>query len=128
LRRPPLSLYFITVAGLILAVMMTWEGLFIRMFSDFKEPTALWIQGSTNLGINPAGLAWPWIVVGISWFGGLAGLWLKLPWGKGAVVMLGFLSIPYLGIGTMLAVVTLIGISLPASKRWMTEGNASTSN
>jgi len=128
LRRPPLSMYFITVASLILVVMMTWEGLFIRIFSDFKEPTALWLQGSTKLGINPMALAWPWIVLGISWIGALAGLWLKLAWGKGAVVIFGILSLLYLGIGTILAAVTLIGLSLPASRRWMTQGNASASN
>jgi len=124
LRRPPLSVYFISIAGLILAVLMTWEGLIIRIFSEFKEPTALWLRGVTELGINPHALAWPWIVLGISWIGALAGLWLKLSWGKGAVAIFGILSLFYLGVGTILAAVALLCISLPSSRRWMTEGNA----
>jgi hypothetical protein len=125
LRRPPLSIVTITVVGLILAVMMTWEGFFIRIFNEFQAPTALWIEGVLKLGFNPSGFAWPWIVLGISWIGALAGMWLRLSWGKGAVMICGVLSLFYVGVGTVLALIALVCVSFPISKQWMSEGNAS---
>ena len=123
MQRPPIGVYFITIAGIILAIMMTWEGLFLRIFGEFKDPAALWLQGVTELGFNPQGLAWPWIVLGISWIGALAGLWLKLSWGKGAVVIFAILSLFYVGVGTLLAALALLCISLPSSRSWMLEGD-----
>jgi hypothetical protein len=125
LRSPPLSIVFITVIGLILAVMMTWEGFFIRIFNEFQAPTALWIEGVLKLGLDPGGFAWPWIVLGISWIGALAGIWLGLSWGRGAVTVCGIFSLFYVGVGTILALIALLCISLPVSKLWMSEGNAS---
>jgi hypothetical protein len=123
LKRPPIGVYFITIAGIALAVMMTWEGLFLRIFGEFKQPAALWLQGVSELGINPHGFAWPWIVLGISWIGALAGLWLRLAWGKGAVLLFAILSLFYVGIGTLFAASALLCILLPSSRRWMTAGN-----
>jgi hypothetical protein len=116
-------LFAITLAGLLLAVMMTWEGLFIRVFSEIKDLSALWFRSAVEIGINPHGLAWPWIVLGISWIGALAGLWLRLSWGKGAVTIISILSLIYVGIGTFLAAIALLCILLPSSKCWIAEGN-----
>jgi hypothetical protein len=123
-RRPPPSLYIITMAGLLIAVLMTWEGLFIRLFGDFKDPSAYWLKGVSDLGIDPLGLAWPWIVLGVSWIGALAGLWLKLSWGIGAVKIISILSLFYVGIGTIMALVVLLCVFLPSSSAWMDTGNA----
>jgi hypothetical protein len=124
LLRPPLSLFLITIAGLLLACLLTWEGLFMRLFTDFRDPAAFWLQGATKLGLHPLKLAWPWIVVGISWIGALVGIWLKSPWGKGAGLILGLLSLFHVGVGSVAAVFVLICISLPSTRNWITSTNA----
>ena len=124
MRRSPLSLYLISLLGLILAILLIWEGLYIRIFSGFKNPEALWVEVITKVGMNPLGLAWPWIVLGISWISALCGVWLKLPWGRWALWIVCIFSLLYLEVGTILAIIVLIGLSMPITRHWMRESNA----
>jgi hypothetical protein len=110
--------------GLILAVLLIWEGLYIRLFSTFKNPEALWVEGITKVGMDPLGFAWPWIVLGISWISALCGVWLKLPWGRWALWVVCIISLLYVEVGTILAMIVLIGLSIPVTRSWMREINA----
>lgn len=111
--------------GLILAILLTWEGLYIRLFSGFRNPEALWLLGIERVGINPQGLGWPWIVLGISWISALLGVWLDLPWGRWTLWIVAILSLLYIEIGTILAVLVILGLALPVSQRWINRSHVS---
>jgi hypothetical protein len=119
LRRPPLSLYLVTILGLVLATLLIYEGLYIRLFTGFRNPEAIWVTATEKLGIDPIGLGWPWLVLGISWVSAVCGVWLKLPWGRWAMWIVSILSFFYIGIGTILAALVLIGFALPVSQGWI---------
>jgi hypothetical protein len=119
LRRTPPSVYFITLIGLVLAILMIREGLYIRLFSDVRNPDALWLLGVKKVGIDPLGMGWPWVVLGISWVSALLGVWLDLPWGRWTLWIVTVLSLLYVEIGTILAVLVILGLASPASQRWM---------
>ncbi len=125
MRRPPISLYLVTIIGLILSVLQIWEGLYIRLFTDFRNPEALWLLFVERLGFDPLKLGWPWIVLGISWISALCGVWLKLPWGRWVLWIVCILSLFYVEIGTILAAFTIIGLALPISQRWIKGGHVS---
>ncbi|OGO16587.1 MAG: hypothetical protein A2Z14_11505 [Chloroflexi bacterium RBG_16_48_8] len=125
MRRPPFGLYLATILGLISAILLIWEGLYICLFTGFRNPDALWLQWTVKLGINPFGLAWPWIVLGISWVSALCGIWVKLPWGRWVLWIVCILSLLYLEMGTILAAFVLIAIALPMSQRWIKESHVS---
>lgn len=113
-----------TILGLILAFLLIWEGLYMRLFLDFRNSEALWLQGIQKLGLDPLGFAWPWIVLGITWISALCGLWLKLPWGRWTLWIVCILSLLYVEIGTILSVLVLVGIALPVSQRWIQDRHA----
>jgi hypothetical protein len=98
---------------------MIREGLYIRLFSDFRNPEALWLLGMEKVGIDPFGMGWPWIVLGISWISALCGIWLGLPWGRWTLWIVCILSLLYVELGTILAVVAILLFVLPTSQRWI---------
>jgi hypothetical protein len=123
LRRPPVSLYFVTIIGLMLSILQIWEGLYIQLFTGFRNPEAPWLLFIEKLDLDPLKLGWPWIVLGISWISALCGVWLRLPWGRWALWIVCFLSLTYVKLGTILAALALIGLALPISRRWMKGGH-----
>lgn len=123
MRRPPVSLYFVTIIGLMLSILQIWEGLYIQLFTGFRNPEAPWLLFIEKLDLDPLKLGWPWIVLGISWISALCGVWLRLPWGRWALWIVCFLSLTYVKLGTILAALALIGLALPISRRWMKGGH-----
>ena len=119
MRRTPPTIYFITVLGPVLAILLIWNGLYIRLFSGFRNPEALWLLGAERVGIDPLKLGWPWLVLGISWVSALMGVWLDLPWGRWALWIVAILSLLFAEIGTILEVLVILGSALHASQRWM---------
>jgi hypothetical protein len=127
-RRSYFCLLLVTVAGLYLAFSLTWEGLHLRLFGTARDVNALWLQVVMKLGFDPGGFAWPMIVLGLSWIGALIGLWLLLSWGRRATLIVSALSLFYIWIGSIVACVPLLVLSLPVTRRWMEERNAEGTN
>lgn len=119
MSRPPWLTYIITIVAIILALWMTWDALFGRLFNQFAFPNALWIRILDAQGIDALDLAWPILVVGTSWLGALAGLWLKQSWSVRALMILAALSLFYLWGGTLLALIVLIASGMPATREWV---------
>jgi hypothetical protein len=113
-----------SLAGLYLSFSLTWEGLYLRLFGFPRDADALWLQAAMKLGVDANGLAWPMVVLGISWIGALIGLWLSLPWGRRAALITSVLSLFCFWIGSIVALVPLIILSLPITRRWVDERNA----
>ncbi len=109
----------IMIMAVILGLWISWDGLYARMFNHYAFPNALWLRLLDHWGIEPLELAWPLIVVGTSWFGALAGLWLRQAWSPRAVIILALLSTFYLWGGTFLALIILVASSLPAARNWV---------
>jgi hypothetical protein len=125
LRRPPLTIFLITLIGLILSILLIWEGLDIQLFLAFRDPGAFWLTGADKLGIDPVNLGWPWLVLGISWISSLCGLWLDLPWGRWALWIVSIFSLFYVSIGSIMAGVVIIGLMLPESRQWIRRSHVS---
>ena len=125
MHRPPLTIFTITILGLVLSVLLIWEGLDIRLFAAFRDPGAFWLSGAEMLGIDPMQLGWPWVVLGISWISSLCGLWLDLPWGRWALWVVSIFSLLYVAIGSILAGVVIIMLMLPSSQRWIRRSHVS---
>lgn len=119
MRRPPISLIVMTLAGAALGMWMTVEGMHGRILGVYPSIDRLWLRVPDILGINPLYLAWPLVVLGTAWFGALCGLWIKSSWGHKAVLIVGLLSLFYLGPGTILGLVALICLHLPATRKWI---------
>lgn len=101
------------LAGGALGLWMALDGLSARVLGAYlPEPGggAALARAFEGLGIDAGALAWPLIVVGLGWWGGLAGLRLSLPWGRKTVIAAGLLSLLYIGPGTVLGGLALAGL------------------
>jgi hypothetical protein len=114
-----------TIVGIVLAILLVWEGLYMRLFLDVWNAEPPWLKGINKLGFDPFNFAWPLIVLGISWISALCGLWLKLPWGRWVLWIVSILSLLYVEIGTILSGLVLVGMILPGSQRWIKGSHAS---
>ena len=117
LNRPTITRYLILILGAILGLGMTLDGLWARVFGIYLFPDALWLRICSGSKFECLGFAWPWIVVGTSWFGALAGLWIGASWGVRAARILALISFFYLWYGTLLSIFILIALSFPAIRQ-----------
>lgn len=128
MRRPPSSLLLLTLFGALLGGWMTFGGLYLRLFNQTSPIQSLigsWIRivsSSSNplsSQIDVPYLAWPLLAVGLAWSGALSALWQKLRWASSVTTFLGVLSLLTFGLGTLLALLVLICLRMPATNRWL---------
>ena len=128
MRRPPSSFLLLTFFGALLGGWMTFGGLYLRLFNQtapIQSLTGFWIRilsTSSNLlasQIDVQDLAWPLLAIGLAWSGALSALWQRLRWGYWVTVFLGIFSLLTLGLGTLLALLVLICLRMPATHRWL---------
>jgi len=111
-RKASVGLLAVTVAGAILGAWMAADGLHVRLYGEFLRlfgsdlPTSL----AESAGLAPQAVAWPLLVIGLTWFGALSSLWLGHKWGVQATIVLAVLSLLYVGPGTILGLVVLAGL------------------
>jgi len=107
---------------------MTFGGLYLRLFNQTSPIQSLigsWLRilsTSSNLlssWIEVQDLAWPLLAIGLAWSGALSALWQRLRWGYLVTAFLGVLSLLTLGPGTLLALLVLICLRMPATQRWL---------
>lgn len=116
-----------------MSITLTLEGLHARLFGSYLPlggVLGVWsrIGGATQLAsldLSAATLGWPMVVVGTMWSGALSGLWLRLRWGYRACLILGVLSLGYVGIGTLLASCVLLLLRSTSVRSWSGRGGAS---
>lgn len=109
--RPALLLrVLLTIAAAVLGVGLSLTGLHIRLF-EFPPALPSWLGPwdvvPRALGLQATALGWPLLVIGLTWFGAVAGLWLRLSWGKPVTLILSAISALALGAGTALAAVVV---------------------
>lgn len=105
----------LTVAASLLGIGLSLVGLHLRVFGLLPAlPPWLGPYDAVPraLGLGPAALAWPSLVIGLTWFGALAGLWLRLPWGRATTLLLSLVSALAVGAGTLLAAIVVVCLFL----------------
>ncbi len=114
MRKPTASLLAVTTAGAAIGAWMTADGLHVRLYGEFLRlfgsdlPTSL----VGVAGLSPHQVGWPILVIGLTWFGALGGLWLGHRWGSQTCDGLALLSLLYLGPGTVVGLLILAGLWL----------------
>ncbi len=105
----------LTAAASLLGIGLSLTGLHVRVFG-WLPVLPPWLGPydavPRALDLAPAALAWPSLVVGLTWFGAVAGLWLRLPWGRATTLLLSAVSALALGAGTVLAAVVVVCLFL----------------
>lgn len=105
----------LTAAASLLGIGLGLTGLHVRVFG-WLPVLPSWLGPydaiPRALGLAPSALAWPSLVVGLTWFGAVAGLWFRLPWGRPATLLLSGISALALGAGTVLAAVVVVCLFL----------------
>jgi hypothetical protein len=110
---------------------MTFGGVYLRFFNQvppIQTMLAFWIRilSAPNLSASSPlyqmeiqDFAWPLLAIGLAWSGALSALWLKLKWGYSMTTILGVFSLLSLGLGTILALLVLMCLRMPSTKRWL---------
>lgn len=119
MRRSTPILILLTLSGVLLGCWMALDGLHLRLFGGYL--TVLGIVGTWRgvpeaLGLSPEELAWPTLVLGLTWFGALTGVWLGQRWGAYTVTLLAVLALLSFGPAAMLALAALV--CLGVGKLW----------
>ncbi len=128
MRRPPSSFLWLTFFAAFLGGWMTFGGLYLRMFNQtapIQNLIGSWIR-ILRMSSNPLSnqievqdLAWPLLAIGLAWSGALSALWQRLRWGHWITTFLSLLSLLTLGLGSLLALVVLVCLRMPATQRWL---------
>lgn len=98
----------LTLSACLLATGFSLVGLYARLFGRLPGLPSWfgpWDAIPRALGLDASVVAWPLIVIGLSWIGAVAGLWLRLPWGTPVIAILSGLSALVLGLATALALI-----------------------
>ncbi|MGA2821101.1 MAG: hypothetical protein ABSF61_10660 [Anaerolineales bacterium] len=119
--HPPAVLRIALVLGAVLGAWLALEGLYARLFGHMPELSThfeLWASLLIRWQLNPANLGWPLVVVGTTWWGSLAGVWIRHRWGWPFAMVLGLVSLIFLGPSTLIAACLLAILLLPGVRAW----------
>lgn len=130
MRRPPVTIYLLSMAVICLVVLMVLEGLHCRVYGFFPQIKGVLWGSSTHLADWLAGglaceacvsaekLAWPILVVGLTWIGALVAFWLKLSWSVRAIIILGIFSLAFWIPGLVLTIIIWVCLWLRPTRIW----------
>lgn len=131
MRKPPLSLILLSIIVVLLMIWSVVNSLNILWFGaylDLGDVQLLWFHepecdeiSPISLAIPSEKLAWPFLVVGLSWPGALAAFWLGMKWGPRCVIGLFSLSLAIFGLGTLLSLLGLFCHTTATTRRWITQ-------
>ncbi len=101
---------------------MSIEGLHLRLFGDtltlFGAAGIFW-SVLEPLGIAAMQTAWPLITVGTAWIGAVCCVLIRLGGIDRFLLILGLISLLFLGPGTILGGIVLICLWIPATRTWL---------
>jgi hypothetical protein len=120
--RPPLTVWLYLALTWLLGWWLIYDGLRQRLLGDFVRldgQLGPWASLAQALGIDPSRLSLPFIALGFGLISASFGVYWRRRWGYGAALVLSTLALLYLGFGTPLALLSLILLLLPASRRYV---------
>ena len=130
MRRPPITVYVLTLAAIGLIVLMTLEALHGRVYGSFPAAKgwywggatrlAQWLESSLGCGdcLAAETFSWPILVVGLTWIGAVVAFWLRLSWAVRSILILGVFSLTFWIPGTLLTLILLTNLWLKPTKIW----------
>jgi len=121
MRKISPVLLLLYIAGAVLGLWLTAEGLSVRFTGEYLTSGGLWQNAAKAAGLNADQLYWHLVWLGLTWFGVLASVWVKSSLRYKAVVAASILSLFFLGWGTLLAVVILVCAVSPSGRRLLRE-------
>jgi len=116
MRKVPTNL-LMSAGILFLSVWLTAEGLSARFAGSYLTQGGLWQAAAQALGLAPANLYWPLIWLGLTWLGVVMAVWSGSSWRNSSVLIVGVLSLFFLGWGTILSAFVLFCALLPSGRK-----------
>jgi len=126
--RPPIAIWAYLALTWLLGWWLVYDGLHQRLWGDYVRiggQLGPWANLAQAVGVDPMRLSLPFIAIGFGLIGASFGVYWQRRWGYGAALALSAVSVLYLGFGTPVALLSLILLLLPASRRYIPpEGNS----
>lgn len=131
MKRSPWSVIVLTLTALILGGRMVWEGLFSRIAGCFLPEAGLFGASrrlldiiihhpvSAAIGLTAPSLGWFYLVIGLSWIGALAAVWMRQTWGWTIALVLALLTLLFPGPSNILTALILVLLFLPQTRTWL---------
>jgi len=121
-RKPPFTLYAFTLVAALIGGWMIYDGLHNRLLGDFVRfdgQLGPWAAIPPALGVDPLDLGFFFVVLGVEWIAAAVGLWLRHRWGYNLGLGLAFLTLFYAFVGTGLAALALVCLTLRPTRAWL---------
>ena len=118
--RRPATLWLSVLMGLVIGGWMLADGVHHLRTGDYirmQGRLGPWADVVAAGGVDPHRLAVPFVVLGLAWMAACAGLLACRRWGWRVALGLSVLSLAYLGIGTVCALVALGLLLAPPTRR-----------
>ncbi len=122
--RPPLSVWAYFALTWLLGWWLVFDALHQRLFGDYIRLAGQlgpWAGLAQAAGLDPQRLSLPFLAVGFGLISASFGVYWRRSWGYGAALVLSALSLLYLGFGTPVALLSLILLLLPATRRYIVD-------
>lgn len=122
--RPPLSVWAYLALTWLLGWWLVFDGLHQRLFGDYIRLAGQlgpWAGLAQAVGLDPQRLSLPFLAVGFGLISASFGVYWRRRWGYGAALALSALALLYLGFGTPIALLSLILLLLPATRRYIAD-------
>jgi len=121
MRPGPVSLIAATLAGTAVGLGLAANGLWARLAGSFFEDGLAgraWSAIPAALHLETGAWTLTIVTLGVLWWGALGALWTRVSWGRPATVLVAVLSLAFPPLGTILSVLVLLLLSLPAARAW----------
>jgi hypothetical protein len=131
MERPPITLYFLTITGIVLSAWLVLYGLQIRFFGTFISldgilafltPPHRFVQWFTQVfnEVPVGALGWPLVVIGCSLTGAIAGLWKRQSWASPSLMFFSVVSIITFHWLNILSILVIALARAPNLQEWLT--------
>ena len=123
--RPPLTIWIYLALTWLLGWWLVYDGLHQRLLGDYVRidgQLGPWAALAQAAGIDPFRLSLPFIAIGCGLISASFGVYWRRRWGYGTGVVLCAVCLLYLGFGLPVALLALILLLLPASRRYISAG------
>jgi hypothetical protein len=134
-NRPPVTLYLLTIIGIILSAWLILYGLQMRFFGAFINlnrilafltPPQFFTRWFTQIfsGVSIGALGWPLVVIGCSLTGSVAGLWKRQSWASPSLSFFTFASLATLHWMNLLSLLLFAFARSASIQGWMSSEDA----
>jgi hypothetical protein len=121
MQRAPVTILAATLIGAVIGLGLAANGLWARLGGVFVEggwAGTTWSAIPEALRFDSGAWALTVVTLGIVWWGAFGAIWSRVSWGHPAALIVAVLSLAFFPLGTILSVIVLLLLLLPASRAW----------